>query len=165
MSEPTPAAGMQVYIYSHGDSDIQRRLGLLADNVVEMRVVFAEITEILALQEKVAFGRGKKLSPETLANKAAYGFPKTKLVRTGTLRDSLTKAAGGEGAVRVITDSGMMFGTDVWYAIFAKAGTKAGAQGPGEPKRYVLSLTPKTRKTIRLLIMEHLGFGDGGSIL
>jgi phage gpG-like protein len=152
--------GMQVVITSSGIPEIERRMQRLADDAVEMRVVMAEIAELMAMTNKAAFGRGPALSQVTLDAKQAAGFPKNKLERTGALKESLTTLEGGPMGIREVTSSSLIFGTQAWYGIFAKKGTKAGGHNTGEPRRYVMSLPPKTRKQIRLIVMEHLGFGD-----
>ena len=144
---------MRLYISSAGEPEINARMERLIGNLTETRMVMEQIGALILAGQKAAFGRGKPLSPYTLADKAARGYPKTKLVRTGVLRESLTTPDGGEKGIRLITSSTLVFGTEAWYGIFSKSGTKS-----GEPKRFTIGISPTNRKAIRFIVFEHLGW-------
>jgi hypothetical protein len=55
-------------------------------------------------------GEDQRFAESTLAEKAAGGFPKTKLVRTGALKESLTTVEGGSHGIREVTGSELLFG-------------------------------------------------------
>jgi hypothetical protein len=82
----------------------------------EMRKVARSSTEAGIAGDRSArglgknFGRGPALAESTLAEKAAGGFPKTKLVRTGALKESLTTVEGGSHGIREVTGSELLFG-------------------------------------------------------
>lgn len=144
---------MRLYIEVAGDKEINARLTRLIDNLVETRSVMEEIAILLAESNKAGFGRGAPLSESTLEQKEAAGFPKTKLVRTGALRESVTTVEGGPHAIREIGNASMIFGTTAWYGIFAKTGTEK------EPKRFVMGAGPKVRVSVREIVFRHLGWG------
>jgi phage gpG-like protein len=137
---------MQYVISSKGSKAVNDRLERMVANLEQTRSLMLEIQAIILIRQKALYGRGKSLSAATLANKARYGFPSEKLVRTGALKESLTTAEGGEHGIREVGDTSLLFGTTAWYGVFAKRGTKF------EPKRAVISFGPAMRRAIREVV-------------
>lgn len=144
---------MELLISTQGDDAVQRRFSRLAHNTGNATAVFTEISALLAETNEKSWGRGVKLAESTLEQKQVDGT--TPLVKTGDLKESLTKKSPGGAAIRVITPTEMVFGTTLFYAKFVNYGfTHTG--GDQVPKRKVLKLTPKARKTVKTLLAKHI---------
>ena len=110
-----------------------------------------------------AYGTWKPLEPKTVAWKIDDGYGnKGVLVRTGALRDSLTKD-NARGAVRRSGRVRMSFGTDLEYAKYHQFGNP----DKGIPQRVLIpyfndvtSMYPKSLKlTVGALAMERIIYG------
>lgn len=84
------------------------------------------------------YGEWPALAASTLAQKAAHGFPLDPLIRTGTLRDSLTNPmqAGTKGPQQFV------WGTSVPYAKYHQDGTDK------MPQRKVLEIRTEDRRRL-----------------
>lgn len=144
---------MELLISTQGDEAVQRRFSKLAHNTGNATVVFTEISTLLAETNEKSWGRGVKLAESTLEQKAQDGT--APLVKTGRLKESLTSKTGAGEAIRIITPTEMVFGTKVFYARWVNYGFEH-VGGERVPKRKVLKLTPKARKTVKALLANHI---------
>jgi phage gpG-like protein len=89
------------------------------------------------------------LAPGTLARKARLGQGSRILVATDAMGEALT---GGRGRRGSATKTMARAGTNVWYSVFAQAGTKGAGHGASAPKRRVVGLTQRdATKSIRII--------------
>lgn len=90
---------MNIVIETYGTETLISRFRGIEDRASNLRPVFSEIADDFNLVAERAFG----------------GTPD--LVRTGAVRDALTKP-DVEGSVRTFDLDQMVAGTDIWYARF-----------------------------------------------
>ena len=88
----------------------------------------------------------------TLASKIAKGLDKRPMRATGALEKSLTEK-GAPHQLHEQDEFSLLFGTTLFYAKFNQL-----AKDPHR-KKVVLKLLPKTKKTIRETILEHITQG------
>jgi phage gpG-like protein len=89
------------------------------------------------------------LAPGTLARKARKGQGSDILRATRALEASLS---GGKGRRGGATRTTARAGTSIWYAVFAKTGTRKAGHGASSPARPIVGLTKRDRtKAIRVV--------------
>lgn len=116
---------------------ILRQTGAFQAALLDLEPLWELVKPIAASVEEEQFatqgeGAWPALSESTLAEKEAGGWPADPLVRTGSLKDSLTDPG-------LAADTGprhMVYGTDVPYAIFHQEGTSRMPQRQVVPDPY-----------------------------
>ncbi|KWW97403.1 hypothetical protein LI90_4375 (plasmid) [Carbonactinospora thermoautotrophica] len=135
----------------YGDTQLDRTLARFADNVQDARPVWEVLAERFRRAEtrqfrsegRYASGGWDPLSPRYAAWKARNYPGATILVRTGALRDSLTKRPFG---IEVIEPSFMVVGSDVEYGVYHQQGTER------MPRRRPVEFTEwERREWVRIL--------------
>lgn len=97
------------------------------------------------------------LAPGTLARKARKGQDSRILRATGALEASLS---GGKGRRGGATRSTARAGTSIWYAVFAKAGTKNAGHGASSPARPIVGLSKRDRTKAIRVVEKFLATGE-----
>lgn len=125
-------------IQAIGFSDAAKKLGFVVARLLNARPAWELIEEMLEEGEKRLFKR--------------YGG---KYVDTGALMESLTQPTAND-AIREAHADELVFGTNVWYAVFQKE--------KGGKKSAVLKLQPTERKKIPVTLLEYITAGFGGQL-
>jgi hypothetical protein len=119
-----------VEINVFGDQQVSRELVRFSERSINMKPALAAVAERIQRDEDQLFesegmtgGHGKwaPIQEATLSAKVAAGLDPRILHRTLALRESMT---GGEGNIKVITNTRLQFGTRVPYALFHYKGTR-----------------------------------------
>lgn len=137
-----------------GDVQISRRLLRLGDRVEDARPAFRRVADDLMGIERQQFasqgGRAHAWPPLAQATqeaKSRAGLDPRILQATGRLRDSLTGRSGDQKLL--ITDTFMIFGTNVKYAGYHQGGR-------GVPQRRYLDLTAMDRRRLVKTLQREL---------
>lgn len=138
----------------NGDVQLQRRVKETVWRVTDAEPVWRAIMDYLTGVEqrqfnsdgKASSGGWQQLAESTIAEKTAEGMPHPDrpLHGWGDLEDSLTRRGEGGGAVRIIEQLYMIFGTQIEYAKYHQ-GNEVRTR---IPLRRFLELTEYQRKTI-----------------
>lgn len=145
---------MRVEIDVYGDVQVSRELLRFSDRAGDASPAFRSIADLLEHSEQRQFATGgryasagwEKLKPETIRAKARSSDPTVRgnakkiLQATGALMESLTSDVEGieGGAIRIIDDQQLIFGSQVPYARFHQ-------RGRGVPRRRVLEVRARDR--------------------
>lgn len=147
-------------IQAKGIGENAGRIEKMGERGSNMRPVYDPLIDVLIVGEQTLWrkngGGGKSKwppnTPSTLARKIARGQGTKPMRATGKAEKSLT-VKGAEGMVHYGGGGQLVFGSSVWYLTFS--------QNPKNPKRkrVVINLTPKTRKSIRQVVIDHITGG------
>jgi hypothetical protein len=133
----------------------------IGERSTQLRPIFDDLIDALIGNERTLWSRngggGKKRwlpnTKSTIAHKIAAGLDPHPMRATGALERSLTQK-GAEGQIAEGGGTTLLFGTRIWYAQFSQ-----NAKNPRR-KRTILSLLPKTRKSVREIILNHIVHGE-----
>lgn len=153
--------GYRISFDFHGDQQLDRTLARFSDRAQDATPAWdrmADSFEQLNRRQFQASGRAASggwapLSPAYAAWKSRHYPGRPILVRTGELRESLTRRPFG---VEVIRPGSMEIGTAVPYARFHQQG------GPGLPRRRPVELTERARREWVKILQHHLVSTDRG---
>lgn len=131
--------------------DLNRRADLARDVTPALHAFADAVAAVNA--DRFASGRGwRRLSPDTLRQKAAAGMPPHRMIATGKLMRSLT-ARPVPGAVRDVRADEAFVGTSLFYARFHRSGTKH------MPRRAPVALRKVDREHVLQVLDRHLRVG------
>lgn len=140
-----------------GDAGVVSHLDAVAERTRDARPAMRKVRSIIEAGHRKQFETGgaylgdswEALAPGTLARKARKGQDSRILRASGALEASLT---GGKGRRGGATRTTARAGTSVWYAVFAKSGTKHAGHGASSPVRTIVGLTTRDRlKSVRTI--------------
>lgn len=149
-------------IQARGIDPTADKLEGMGERATQMRPIFDDLIDTLIDNEKTLWARngggGRNKWPantkSTVASKVAKGLDPRPMRSSGALERSLTQK-GARGQIARGGGKQLEFGTSIWYAQFSQ-----GAKNPAR-KRTVLSLLPKTKRSIREIVLNHIIEGDG----
>lgn len=138
-----------------GDVQLSRGIERFADDVKDLRKPFKEIAASFKKIEEKQFGSQggygsggwAALRESTIARKERGGYPMTIMVRSGALRDSLTK--GASGAIVEIHPLDLTLGTGLPHAIFHQ-------KGIGVVARPLIQLTEQDKRDWMKILQKYL---------
>lgn len=139
---------MDIDFYVSGHQEAGKRLDDMGQRATHAREAFEEIMDSLITGERTLWQRKTGWAKLAVSTKKRADRNPGLMVESGDLMRSLTVPYAPH-QVRVIHEELMRFGSSVKYARYHQY-----ARGKG--KRPVLKVTPKTRRSIRDLILEHL---------
>lgn len=152
---------MRMAFAFYGDVQLDRELVRFSDRVGDARPAWEAMArsfrEVQARQfnSEGSFGSGgwAPLSPAYAAWKAKRYPGKPILVRTGALKESLTRRPFG---VEELEEQFMVIGSDVEYGAYHQSG------GGNLPRRRPVELRESTRRHWVTILQRHLVSGDSG---
>jgi len=146
----------QIILNGRGTERAEARFKRMGQNAAHAKPALEEIvTDVLIPTTKERWGKGwRKLADSTKEAKKRKGQPRTKLVASGRLRDSLTKP-GHKDMIFDVNHERALYGTRVFYAQFHDK------PRDNEPRRRLIRLTKQSRKAIAEKVSAHLRKFDG----
>jgi phage gpG-like protein len=150
-----------------GDVQLQRSFSRFTEDVKDYSPAFRAIAVEFFKGEEQQFASGGRsgsggwapLAPSTLAHKRLMGYPPDILVRTGALRDALSKITGD--TIREVDPLQLRLGTTLPYGMYHQKGTTV------FPARPPIQLNERQKVAWTKLIHLHLirsareaGIGD-----
>jgi phage gpG-like protein len=148
-----------------GDDAVIRHLTEAAKRAKDAKPAMQKVREILESANRRQFQTSGSylgeswapLSSNTLARKSRKGQDSRILRATGALEASLT---GGKGRRTGATKTSARAGTSVWYAIFARTGTRNAGHGASAPARPIVGLSKKDRMKCIRVVEKFLTTGE-----
>jgi len=124
----------QLKTVSNGGAHFASKLDAMADNMDKIPEVAPLVFKALEEYHEAKWGAGEVVTAATVErwpsrSNLFLGEPSPSGTQVGALRDSLTKTMS-EGAVRIVTPWGFVWGTDIPYARFLQYGTRKMARKP-----------------------------------
>jgi phage gpG-like protein len=148
-----------------GDEKVIHDLTKAAERAKDARPAMRKVREIMEGANRRQFETSgaylgeswAQLAPGTLARKARKGQDSRILRASGVLEASLS---GGKGRRGGATRTSARAGTSIWYAVFAKAGTKNAGQGASAPARPIVGFSKADRRKAIRVVEKFLATGE-----